>query len=80
MLDNPSFGSNLLNSPGTIFTFKIGYIAISILYFIFSLVVIRQVNLMSETVITKTAGILKIIALIHALLALAVVIFFIFFF
>ncbi len=80
MLDNPSFGSNLLNSPGFVQTVKVGFIGISILYFIFSLVVIRQVNLMSETVITKTANILKAIAILHALLALGVVIFFIFLF
>lgn len=80
MLDNLNFSSNLLNSHGFVLTLKVGFIAVAVLYFIFSLVVIRQVNLMSETVITKTAPILKILAILHALLALGVVVFFIFFF
>lgn len=80
MLDNPGFGLSFLNSPQFAHLVKIGFIGISILYFIFSLVVIRQVNLMSETVITEAAGTLKIIAILHALLALIIVIFFAFFF
>ncbi len=80
MLDNSNFSNNLLNSPGFTGAVKLGFIGVAALYFIFSLVVIRQVNLMSETVITKAAGILKVIAILHALLALAVLIFFIFLF
>lgn len=80
MLDNPGFGINLLNSPQFIQAIKLGFIGISVVYFIFSLVVIRQVNLMSETVVTKAAGLLKVIAILHALLALVVVVFFVFFF
>lgn len=80
MLDNPGFGINLLNSPQFIQAIKLGFIGISVVYFIFSLVVIRQVNLMSETVITETAGFLKIVAILHALLALLIIVFFVFFF
>lgn len=56
--------------------FKIGFILFSLVYFIFSLIVIRQVNLMSQTLITEGDGVLKVAALIHALIALGVVIFF----
>lgn len=66
----------LLNNFSIIF--KIGFILFSLLYFIFSLIVVRQVNLMTETVITEAAGIFKLLSLLHALLALGILILFIF--
>lgn len=62
------------------FVFNIGFVFLSILYFIFSLIVIRQVGLMSETVATEGASILKIIAVLHALLSLGIIILFILWF
>ncbi len=69
--------SDLIGSSGINLIFKVGFLIFSGIYFLFSLIVIRQVNLMSETVITEGAIILKIIALLHALLALGVVVLFI---
>ena len=77
-LDNPINLGNLLSSLG--FVFNIGFLAFAVIYFIFSLIVIRQVSLMSQTVITEGSIILKFIAIIHALLALGIVILFISFF
>lgn len=70
-LDNQSF----LN--GLELFFKVGFITLAALYFIFALIVIRQVNLMAETVVTEGALILKALAIANAVLALVVVIFFI---
>lgn len=58
---------------------KIALIVFAILYFIFSLIVVRQVNLMTQTVKTETAPILKLISFVHALLALGVIILFVLF-
>lgn len=71
--------SSLLSS-GIPFVFKIGFIIFAILYFIFSLVVIRQVKIMSEAIFTEGASILKSLAIFHALLALGAVVLFIGFF
>lgn len=57
--------------------FKVGFLLFALIYFIFSLIVIRQVNLMSETLVTEGDQILKFIAIIHALFALGVIIYFI---
>lgn len=57
--------------------FKAGFIILSILYFIFSLIVIRQVNLMTQTLITEAAATLKAFSLLHALLSLGAVILFV---
>lgn len=59
------------------FIFQIGFVLFAALYFIFSLIIIRQVNLMTETLKTETSFILKFFSILHAFLSLAVVIFFI---
>jgi hypothetical protein len=61
----------------SLFVFKIGLIIFAALYFVFTLVVIRQVILMTETVKTVAAPLLKIITIIYSLFALSVVIFFV---
>lgn len=68
---------NLLALNFASLVFKTCFIIFSLVYFIFSLIVIRQVNLMSETLITEAVLIFKIFAIMHALVALSAVIFFI---
>lgn len=69
----PFFGSF---TGGLVLLFKIGFITFATVYFIFSLIIIRQVSLMSETVITEGGFILKAISIIHAGLALGIVVLF----
>ena len=52
-------------------------VTLSVLYFIFSLIVVRQVNLMTETLITEVAPLLRAFAIIHSGIALGIVILFI---
>jgi len=47
------------------------------LYFVFSLIVIRQIHLMTEIVMTEAAPIMRAFSIIHAGLALGIVILFI---
>lgn len=70
------------NSPlwSTVFlVFKIGFLIFFGLYFIFSLIVVRQVALMTETVTTEAGFMLRFLSIIFALLGLLVLVFFIFF-
>lgn len=58
---------------------KIGFIVLASLYFLFSLIVVRQVKLMTQTLVTAVSPILKTLSIIHAVLALGLIIFFIIF-
>ena len=57
--------------------FDWGFLIFSILYFIFTLIVLRQVNLMTSTIKTEGGGILKALAILYAGLALGVIVLFI---
>ncbi len=61
------------------FLFKIGFIAFGVAYFLFSLVVVRQVSLMTETLITEVSLLLRILAILFALLSLGILVLFIVF-
>ncbi|MBI2022453.1 hypothetical protein HYS97_01205 [Candidatus Daviesbacteria bacterium] len=74
------FDLSFLISNGLSLVFKVGFVAFALLYFIFSLIVIRQVNIMTEAVATEGAPVLKALAIIHTGLALGVLILFIGFF
>lgn len=53
--------------------FQIGFIAFGVVYFIFTLIVLRQVNLMTSTIRTEGGGILKGLAILYAGLALGII-------
>lgn len=57
--------------------FKGGFIIFGVVYFIFTLVVLRQVNIMASTLRTEGGGILKGLAILFAGLALGVIVLFI---
>lgn len=57
--------------------FDIGFLLFGIVYFIFTLIVLRQVNLMTATIKTEGGGLLKAIAILYAGLALGVIVLFI---
>lgn len=59
------------------FLYKIGFGALFVLYFIFALLVVRQVMLMTNTLYTDTSPVLHALAILHAGIALAILILFI---
>lgn len=69
--------AGLINPTSAQILFKIGFVLFAIVYFIFSLIVIRQVNLMIESLQTEAAPILRFLAILHALVSLGIVVFFI---
>lgn len=70
-------GSNLLISDAVFSLIRILFLILAALYFIFSLFVIRQINLMTETLMTEAGTILRVFGFFHTLLALGVLIFFV---
>ncbi|MDD2822577.1 MAG: hypothetical protein PHQ59_00715 [Candidatus Daviesbacteria bacterium] len=59
------------------FIVKGGLVVLSLLYFIFSLIVVRQINLMTDTLITEVAPYLRAFAIIHSGISLGIIILFI---
>lgn len=57
--------------------FKIGFVLFAVVYFFFSLIVLRQVYLMTETVITGGGPLLRALATVFAGLSLGIIILFI---
>ena len=57
--------------------FEVGFLAFGVVYFIFTLIVLRQVNLMTSTIKTEGGGILKALAILYAGLALGMIVLFI---
>jgi hypothetical protein len=74
VIDNPIATNFLLNS---LFLVKVGFIILSVFYFFFTLVVVQQVRIITETVITEGGSLLRAIAIIYSGLSLgAIVLFF----
>lgn len=61
---------------GISFIFRGLFFILAILYFLFTLIVLRQIFLMTETLITEVAPALKLFGVIYCSIALAVVIIF----
>jgi hypothetical protein len=74
--------TSLLNLLFTNFApfFKIGFIVFAVLHFIFTLIVMRQINLMTTTIITEGGPLLRALSIGYSILALIVLIYFIAFF
>lgn len=68
---NPVF-FNIVSSA-----FEIGFLIFGIVYFIFTLIVLRQVNLMTRTIRTEGGRVLKALTILYAGLALGVIVLFI---
>lgn len=69
--------NGLLFNSFTVFVLDTGFLIFAIVYFLFSLIVIRQVFLMTKTVVTEAGLFLRLLSFVHALVALGVVIVFI---
>lgn len=75
LVENSLFGSEGIIGFWMIVRFLL--FTLTIIYFLFSLVVVRQVNLMTETLITEVAPFLRAFAIIHAGVALGMIVLFI---
>lgn len=69
--------SELTGSQGVLFVFRLAFVIFAALYFIFSLIIIRQVSLMAETVKTEFGGLLRFLSFLFALAALGILIYFV---
>lgn len=56
--------------------FKIGLLLLFGLYFVFSLIIVRQVKLMTQTLITEFDPVIYALSIVHSGLALGVIVLF----
>lgn len=66
--------NNLFESYIFLILIKISILIVLVFYAIFALLVVRQVDLMSKTLITKISPTLKLISLIHLGFAIGLVV------
>lgn len=65
---NPLFLNIISNA------FDFGFIAFGVIYFIFTLIVLRQVNLMAATIKTEGGRVLKALAVLYCGFSLGVIV------
>ena len=69
----PANTVDFLNNSYVLFFGKSAILILLVLYAIFALLIIRQVDLMGKTLITGIAPIIKILAIVHALFAIGLI-------
>lgn len=65
--------SDLFSIEALLFFIKVVILIILVFYTIFSLIIVRQVDLMSKTLITPVSSILKAFSILHAVLAVGLI-------
>ena len=66
--------TNPFESEAILSLVKVAILLILVFYAIFALTVVRQVDLMSKTLITRVSGVLKGFSILHAGFAIALII------
>ncbi len=66
--------TNSVDSQAIFISLKIAILIILVFYAIFALIVVRQVDLMSKTLITEVSPILKAFSIIHAGFAIGLIV------
>lgn len=62
---------------GVFLALKIGILILAVLHFVFSLIVVRQVALMTETLMTEVTPLLRAFSIIYSGVALGIIVLFI---
>ncbi len=65
---------DFLNSPAFTLFLKTATLIILVIYTIFALMIVRQVDLMSKTLITSVAPVIKFISIIQVFVAVGLII------
>lgn len=74
--DPQVLSSSIINYQDFAFIIRTGLVILASLYFIFSLVVLRQINLMTEILATAVSPVLRLLGILHSGLALGIIIIF----
>lgn len=69
----PTNVTNLLSNSYVLFFGKGAILILLVLYAIFALIIIRQVDLMGKTLKTSLAPVIKILAIIHAVFVIGLI-------
>lgn len=73
-LEGQVLATSMTPLEGVLVVVKVSLVILSALYFIFSLVVVRQVALMTETLVTEVTPLLRAFSIIHVGLALGIIV------
>lgn len=65
--------TNFFESEIALIFLKGAVLILLLLYAIFALIIVRQVSLMSKTLITKVASIIKLLSIAHAFFAIGLI-------
>ena len=65
---------NIFNTQAALVLLKAAILIILIFYAIFALMIVRQVDLMSKTLITPVSPIVKAVSIVHAGFAIALIV------
>lgn len=65
----------IFTSPAFLLFLKFTTLIILAFYTIFALMIVRQVDLMTKTLITPVAGIIKMLAILHAVFVIGLIFF-----
>ncbi len=65
---------NIFNSDYSLMFVKGVILLILIFYAIFALIIVKQVNIMSKTLVTNISGIVKALAIVHAGFAIGLIV------
>ncbi|MBI2338237.1 hypothetical protein HYU95_03585 [Candidatus Daviesbacteria bacterium] len=66
--------SNIFDSGVTLIFLKVAILIILVFYAIFALIIVRQVDLMSKTLISSVSPVVKAISILHAGFAIGLII------
>ena len=66
--------TNFLDSQVVLFFLKAAILIILVFYAIFALMIVRQVTLMANTLITKISPVVKLISIVHAGFAIGLIV------
>ena len=72
-----AFGGNYDENALLIGVFKLLFILVAAFYVLFAVIVVRQVQIMKNTLITPVSPILLVLSILHLLLAIGVLLLFI---
>ncbi len=70
----PTNPADLLNNTYVLFFAKGAILILLVIYAIFALIIIRQVDLMGKTLKTSLAPVVKILAVFHAVFAIGLIV------
>lgn len=75
-IDGQNFPIVLFSMQSIWISIEVALVVFAAIYFVFSLIVLRQVNLMTETLITEVAPLLRALSIVYSGFSLGIIVLF----